>query len=317
MKSLFITLLIISISSILSDTYYPKCDASKVSLVDALRSIGENSSFATRKSIAILNGISDYRGTALQNTQLLNKLKNGLLIKSKDGSSTPSTPSTPISTNEMMKKIEQKSNYSSTKKRTLSIIGTLLLNNGYEPSFVAGVLGNIYHEGNIGMFESSAYRKPSSKPQYLKYMDNLYSYRSNYSGKCVTDVSMHKLNRMMEKLRSNNWEQGKFGLGCVQWTGERTYNLVQLYLKECGNSDTITLDQAISAEGKMIIQELKGEYKKIYNQWKNENNNKNSANAAYNAGHIMCMLYEIPKDAKSKAITRGNTSKEIYNIMTS
>ena len=317
MKSLFITLLIISISFILSDTYYPKCDASKVSLVDALRSIGENSSFATRKSIAILNGISDYRGTALQNTQLLNKLKNGLLIKSKDGSSTPSTPSTPISTNEMMKKIEQKSNYSSTKKRTLSIIGTLLLNNGYEPSFVAGVLGNIYHEGNIGMFESSAYRKPSSKPQYLKYMDNLYSYRSNYSGKCVTDDSMHKLNSMMEKLRSKNWEEGKFGLGCVQWTGERTYNLVQLYLKECGNSDTITLDQAISAEGKMIIQELKGEYKKIYNQWKNENNNKNSANAAYNAGHIMCMRYEIPQDAKSKAIPRGNTSKEIYNIMTS
>ena len=220
---------------------------------------------------------------------------------------------------DMMKKLKTKSSYSAVKKNTMSIIGTVLLNKGYEPSFVAGVLGNINHEGNVGMFESSAYTShPESEPQYLKYMDKLYNYRTKYSGKCVTDVSMKDLSKLMDKLKSKNYKEGKFGLGCVQWTGERTYTLVQLYLHECKNANKITLDQATTAEGKMIVKELSGDpYKKIYDQWKNENANKNSANAAYNAGNIICRKYEIPYDYNNKAITRGNTAKEIYKIMTS
>lgn len=316
MKNLFLTILfIISVSSILSVTYYPACASSYSSIVEALNSIGVDSSLANRKSIAALNGISGYTGTAAQNTELLNKLKKGVLIKSNSGSSTPSTPT---SSNAMIKKIENSSKYTSAKKKTMSIIGTLLFNKGYEASFVAGILGNIYHEGNIGMFESSAYIKnPSAEPQYLKYMDNLYSYRTKYSGKCVTEVSMSELSKLMEKLKAKNWNEGKFGLGCVQWTGSRTYSLVQLYLKECGNSNKITLDQATSAEGKMVIQELEGSYKKIYTTWKSNNSNTNSASAAYNAGHDICTKYEVPADYKNKAVTRGNTAKELYNLMTS
>ena len=67
----------------------------------------------------------------------------------------------------------------------------------------------------------------------------------------------------------------------------------------------------------MIVKELSGDHKYVYDQWKNENANKNSANAAYNAGSIICRKYEIPADANNKAITRGNTAKEIYKIMTS
>ena len=219
---------------------------------------------------------------------------------------------------QMMKKLKTKSSYSAIKKNTMSIIGTVLLNKGYEPSFVAGVLGNINHEGNVGMFESSAYTShPESEPQYLKYMDKLYNYRTKYSGKCVTDVSMKDLSKLMDKLKSKNYKEGKFGLGCVQWTGERTYTLVQLYLHECKNANKITLDQATTAEGKMIVKELSGDNKYIYDQWKNENANKNSANAAYNAGSIICRKYEVPADYNNKAITRGNTAKEIYKIMTS
>lgn len=50
------------------------------SIVDALKSIGVDSSFANRSKIANLNGISNYTGTVLQNTQLLNLLKQGSLI---------------------------------------------------------------------------------------------------------------------------------------------------------------------------------------------------------------------------------------------
>ena len=84
----FLSLLIflLSISSILTVTYYPACSSSYSSLTDALKSIGVDSSFNNRKAIAKINGISNYSGTASQNIELLNKLKKGLLIKSNSGS---------------------------------------------------------------------------------------------------------------------------------------------------------------------------------------------------------------------------------------
>jgi GH25 family lysozyme M1 (1,4-beta-N-acetylmuramidase) len=50
-------------------------------LIDSLNKIGVNSSFATRKQIALANGISDYKGTAEQNIQLLALLNSGKMIK--------------------------------------------------------------------------------------------------------------------------------------------------------------------------------------------------------------------------------------------
>ena len=66
----------------ISGKYYPACSSSHTSLADALKSIGEDGSYAHRKEIAIVNGISDYSGTADQNISLLTLLKNGKLIKS-------------------------------------------------------------------------------------------------------------------------------------------------------------------------------------------------------------------------------------------
>lgn len=63
--------------------YYPKCASKYSSIVDALKSIGVDSSYSNRKSIAQINGISNYTGTASQNNTLLNLLKQGRLIKSK------------------------------------------------------------------------------------------------------------------------------------------------------------------------------------------------------------------------------------------
>lgn len=49
------------------------------SIVDGLKGIGVDSSFAYRSKLAEVNGISNYRGTAEQNTQMLNMLKKGTL----------------------------------------------------------------------------------------------------------------------------------------------------------------------------------------------------------------------------------------------
>lgn len=69
--------------------YYPACSSSYTSLADALKSVGEDSSFSKRKEIAILNDIADYSGTASQNIQMLNLLKQGKLIKAKKTKTDP------------------------------------------------------------------------------------------------------------------------------------------------------------------------------------------------------------------------------------
>lgn len=63
------------------EEYFKKYVGKSLSIVDALKSIGENSSFNYRASVAQVNGISNYVGTSVQNMQLLKLLKEGLLIK--------------------------------------------------------------------------------------------------------------------------------------------------------------------------------------------------------------------------------------------
>lgn len=71
--------------------YFAKYTGKSASIVTALKSIGVNSSFSYRAQIAAANSISSYSGTAAQNTQMLNLLKQGKLIKPK-GTATSSTP---------------------------------------------------------------------------------------------------------------------------------------------------------------------------------------------------------------------------------
>jgi hypothetical protein len=64
-----------------STGYFKKYTGSSSSFVDALKAIGENSSYSYRKTIASKNGISNYSGTAAQNSSLLRLLKSGKLQK--------------------------------------------------------------------------------------------------------------------------------------------------------------------------------------------------------------------------------------------
>lgn len=61
--------------------YFMACAHDEVSIVDALKDIGENSSFAYRKKIACANGIPFYRGTEKENVKLLSLLRTGMLIR--------------------------------------------------------------------------------------------------------------------------------------------------------------------------------------------------------------------------------------------
>ena len=65
-----------------NNIYFPACDSSYTSLVDALKSVGANSDPSYRTTIANLNGIENYTKSEEQNKALLKKLKEGVLIKS-------------------------------------------------------------------------------------------------------------------------------------------------------------------------------------------------------------------------------------------
>ena len=62
-------------------TYFKRYTGSSISIVDALKAIGADSSYNYRKKIAKANGISGYVGTAAQNRKLLNALKSGDLAR--------------------------------------------------------------------------------------------------------------------------------------------------------------------------------------------------------------------------------------------
>lgn len=66
------------LNKIKQNKYY-KTNYKGLSLVDGLKSINVDSSFENRKKIAQKNGMNNYKGTAKQNTNLLNLLKKGLL----------------------------------------------------------------------------------------------------------------------------------------------------------------------------------------------------------------------------------------------
>ena len=242
------------------------------------------------------------------------------------------------------------------KRDALANIVELLVNNGFEPAFAAGVAANVKSEGSYGFFESSRYiSNPMARPRYFAYLDGGEYYKNGvlntvylgaaeykkyeapegvtkalrlaegkapekyywnkYAKKFAWEVNLDELEKLLDYLEQGGWV-GKFGLGITQWTGGRTKNLVKVYRKHAGTASTITQAQVVAAENEMIMAELKTSYAFVYNNWKSENAGKLSgAAAAYSAGSIFCLKYEVPANKEAAAKTRGNSAKEIYAIM--
>ena len=217
----------------------------------------------------------------------------------------------------------------SDRKEPAIATAQAMLNDGYAPAFVAGMIANIVSEGATGQFESSKYvTNPSAKPDYLVYMDSQYAgtdyYLNNYSGKKIMDVNVQTVYSMLHSLKTASNDTWKingsrvgFGLGSIQWTFSRSYTLVQLYLEVNNNQATISKAQAIEAEKLMIMRELKSsEYRGIVNTWRNKCDNINSASAANIAGADLCNRYLRPADS-SQAQKRATKAEAIYTAMMS
>ena len=211
--------------------------------------------------------------------------------------------------------------------------------------------GNYYTRGAGGYAVTDVYLSPEDMDAYtgsarvhMRYGDENY-YLDNWSGRRVWDIDLNELEEFMCNLASLNlqygtpdawtydnstdtWEyneaqegmerwRGKFGLGCAQWTGEEAMRLLALYRRHAGaGSATITKKQAIAAEHEMILSDLQGYYKKVYNGWRRENESAlYCPEAAASAGSWVCLKYEIPANREAKAVSRGKRAAEIYRIM--
>ena len=209
-----------------------------------------------------------------------------------------------------------------SKKDTLVAMAQVLLDDGYAPAFVAGILGNILVEGDCGRFESSAYvSNPDAQPDYLRYLDENYDYREKYSYKLIYEgISVKEVYAMILELGPGgaNGRGSCFGLGCLQWTSyERIKRLVENYIEVAGDADTITLAQVQEAEGMTVSYELNNTYRSVYTTWQSENADQNTTEAAFAAGVIVCVRYGVPVGYNTEEVqnTRGALAEAVYNVM--
>ena len=209
-----------------------------------------------------------------------------------------------------------------SKKDTLVAMAEVLLDDGYAPAFVAGILGNIMVEGDCGRFESSAYiSNPDAEPDYLVYLDENYDYREKYSYKLIYEgISLQEVYNMILELgpEGANGRGSCFGLGCLQWTSyERIKRLVENYIEVAGDADTITLAQVQEAEGMTVSYELNNTYRSVYTTWQSENADQNTTEAAFAAGVIVCVRYGVPVGYNTEEVqnTRGALAEAVYNVM--
>lgn len=99
---------------------------------------------------------------------------------------------------------------------------------------------------------------------------------------------------MQNKVVQSGYK-GKFGLGMIQWTGERTTGLLQAYKKYCSSNYPSEAEMA-KVEVNYMADELKGDYASVYKNW------KNGSKTAKSAGEIICKEYERPKIQQAKLL---------------
>jgi len=211
------------------------------------------------------------------------------------------------------------------KNETMLYIGRTMLKSGYVPAFVAGMMGNISDEGSAGKFESSFYTtNPSAKPAYLKYMEDNHNYAALYSDKYIFNkgnyekgIKLSVVLEILKKLEKGNWE-GKFGLGCIQWTGNRTISLLTNYIEKAAaneNHDFITFEQTLVAEGGLMIDELEKKFNKYdYGNWLNNyKGDINTSAAAEAAADNICRKFVVPlENIDAKAKKRAEIASKLY-----
>lgn len=174
-------------------TSTPSSSYSGGSIVDYLRSVGQDSSYSSRATLAQQYGISNYTGTASQNTQLLNALRAG--GGSKPTSTPTSTPNAPTLTPEQQAQADRDRIADEAGRAGLSVTEYQNLMN--TPS--KKEREDIAKELGITELEASVFRKPKKSTEDL-YKD-MYATAGLADVKSKIDALNKEIDRDREQLR--------------------------------------------------------------------------------------------------------------------
>lgn len=106
----------------------------------------------------------------------------------------------------MLDNIRNGTAVSASKKEACLLAAETLLNKGYEPAFVAGLLGNIVAEGDIGLFE--LYNTGQDYHLNLNgYLQEYYNttYNEMFHGKYIYEMDLNKVYEIVTNLKNMNW----------------------------------------------------------------------------------------------------------------
>lgn len=225
----------------------------------------------------------------------------------------------------------------SDKIQTLQTMAITLFAEGYDEVFVAGMLGNIYKEGNVGGLEAINDVLEDEEHQYWARINSINldtllpvesesdlsscnTYYDVYSPYKIYEVDFQEYLKLVDLFRNNEKLDSVIGCGCCMWTERNRFNdLMTAYQTADANGDNnkqLSLEECLEAEASLIALELREDtdYRKFHQEvvvaW-DETENKTSETAAI----LICDEYEKPNEKDRDIDTRINAANDIYSVM--
>jgi hypothetical protein len=209
------------------------------------------------------------------------------------------------------------------KIKDYQIVAATLLKEGYDPAFVAGMLGNVTVEGDVGKLEN-VNRGTDTQYAYwnrinsVTYTDpntgKVYTYKDDFANKHMYEVDYQAYKALVSQVMDRVGEDGNIiGCGSVQWTSKSRYQaLLQCYdeADRAGNNDgQLSYEECMVAEAKLMAQELGGSFKtSVVDAW-------STGDGAGGAAEVICDHYEIPSSDGRKIEDRRKAAEDIYKVM--
>ncbi len=196
-------------------------------------------------------------------------------------------------------------------KDTVIGMGRIMLQEGYDAEFVAGMLGNIESEGSAGHLESSNYSQ-NKPPAYIVEL-NTHGYE-NYSGGNIGTIGVSQLIAYSDYIH-DKCNIGAYGVGCIQWTSwNRHRELLETYQQM--NNNYPTVNECIKTEATYMLYEISPD-SKGFSGLMGKVNEKTAGmegeQEAYETAVVLCKQYIKPKEDTSAK--RGEMAKKIYRAM--
>lgn len=223
-------------------------------------------------------------------------------------------------------------------------VDILLTRAGFDEEYIMGVIGNVKCEGKYGIFEDPSY-SPERMPEHLAHMITCVNYKEKYNGKNITEVDLMQVYYDLYcKSTECESDQHMFGLGSVQWTGDRTDGIIERYLKECGydinteegrkaleiklneykkalesndfsNYDGVYINstQVKRAETQYMVEELKGRYYSVYEDYNLQKGNDENQNID-TATELVMSDYESPSEEHANLEGRKEAAHTWYEV---